>query len=284
MNEDVRNMKFDVIVNNPPYHGRALLHQKVFNKSVELLKETGILTIIQPATPYHNKKNKKKAAESQMIEYIKKYHTNVKLVPSTVFNNAQVATDLAITTISKIPSNGNIESVTYKNGITYNNVPLEDISMTEIPPDVYKSIRDKYYSYIKKNGSLYDITVSSKESMKGASIAGIRGNMGKNDFYTMVSKNDLTTSVINDKGQTVKCQLDQVKNVHTYLMTDFARFGLSLLKFAIDNRNGELKSVPLVDFNKVWTDDELFNMIGITDDERKEIEKVIPEWDHYGIK
>ena len=270
------------------------------------------MVFIQPATPYHNKKYKKKAAESQMIENIKKNHIEVEIVPSNVFSNAQVATNFAITTISKIPSNGNIESVTYKNGITYNNVPLEDISMTEIPPDVYKSIRDKYYSYIKKNGclsdvlssdknkikarlpvirgnikkngSLYDITVSSKES-NGASIASIRGHMGKNDFYTFMSRNDLISSrAINDKGQTIKCENNQKENVHRYLMTDFARVGLSLLKFNVNNHMGELKSVPLVDFNKVWTDDELFNMIGITDDERKEIEKVIPEWDHYGIK
>lgn len=40
--------------------------------------------------------------------------------------------------------------------------------------------------------------------------------------------------------------------------------------------------VPLVDFNRVWTDEEIYDLIGLSVDERQVIDATIP--DYYGRK
>ena len=71
---NLTGIKFDAIVGNPPYKGKAALHQQFFNKAVDLVKDGGTVSFIQPATPYFNKKEKKKQPEQEMINNISKYY------------------------------------------------------------------------------------------------------------------------------------------------------------------------------------------------------------------
>jgi hypothetical protein len=54
-----------------------------------------------------------------------------------------------------------------------------------------------------------------------------------------------------------------------------ARFGLALLKFSQNTANKEFALVPLVDFDKFYTDENLCKLLKLTKNEFAEIKKVI---------
>lgn len=276
----IPDMKFDYIVGNPPYQGNAALHQQIFNMSVEMLKDNCIINFIQPATPYLNKKSKKKSHEADMIENIKRYKTEVEIVSPSRFENAYISTELAITTLTKTEvENESVDKLTYSNGNVYYDINIEDINMLEIEPKIFNSIVSKYFEYIKRDGSLYDISDKNiDDDINAVSIALIRGNRGstflKTDYFTFMSGVDFNKT--EDIKHGILCEVDENNNVKKYLEGKFARFGLSIYKFNTNVHRGELRSVPLVPFNKLWYDKELYKLINLTDDEIDIIEKYIP--------
>ena len=67
----------------------------------------------------------------------------------------------------------------------------------------------------------------------------------------------------------------QIKNVYSYLQTYVARFGLALTKITLNQARKTFTKVPLVDFNKNWTDDMLIKEIGLTQKEVKLIKNFL---------
>jgi hypothetical protein len=274
-------MKFDVVIGNPPYQGKAALHQQFFNKSVDLLIDNGVVVFIQPATPYFNKKAKKKAPEQKMIDNINQYHTEVKVVSGDVFDNADIGTELAITYLTKTESDQFIQSIEYKNGDVYHNVDINDISMTKLNPDIYKSIRNKFLSFIDNNGSLYDIETTDINVFK-ASMTKVRGHTGKEDFFTFIPRISNRHKCKCDDNYTnfgvIAKDQQEVNHIFDYLESYVARMGLALSKFCTQQHMGELKTVPLVDFSKTYTDQQLFDMIGLNETEITAIKSVISNY------
>ena len=45
---------------------------------------------------------------------------------------------------------------------------------------------------------------------------------------------------------------------------------------------GVYKYVPVVPFNRLWTDSELFTMFGLSDEEITFVESTVPEWTQKG--
>jgi len=283
-------MKFNVIIGNPPFFGKSATHQKMFNRGVDRLKEGGYICFIQPSTTYHNKKKFSKKEEQIMYDNISKFKTKyVEILSPYIFKGVDINNDISITLLEKIESNnGKIDKIKYKNNEIYEDILLEDISMTEIKPSIYSSIKSKYFKYIKKNGSLYDISYFDKTNTLNNNSAGlstIRGHKNKNgelknDFFTFLSRNDLDKKV--GSKHYINCNSSEIINVHNYLMTKFSRFSLTFLKFNSNLHMGELRAVPKVDFSKKWTDEELYDLIRLTKEERKIIDNYIPEWNHYG--
>jgi hypothetical protein len=54
-----------------------------------------------------------------------------------------------------------------------------------------------------------------------------------------------------------------------------------MYKTNLNNHIGEFKIVPLVRFDRVWTDEDLAIEIGISKDDLKQIQKILP--DYYGL-
>lgn len=275
------NTKFDVIIANPPYKGTAALHQKFFNKAVELLKDDGQMTFIQPATPYFNKKTNLKKAELEMQDNLRKYQVEVQVCSPKVFKNAKIATDLTITTLTKTESENNvIDQFTTMSNQTFNNVALEDIYATETLPAFARSIREKIYAQITKNGSLEDIAHYGEQNNNIFRLSYFRGNATKPDFYTLLSDNAEYWYMGGTFG--LKVEEKQMGNVVSYLTSYVARYALSLLKFNLHIDRGELKGIPLVDFDQTWDDAKLCELFGLTDEEFAEIKRVIPAY-HQGV-
>lgn len=277
--KEYKNMKFNAITINPPYNGKAALHQQFFNKCYDLLEDGGVIASIQPATTYFNKKTNQKDAVNTMQEIVKTNYCEVEIENPEIFENAGIQNDLSITYLTKIHKTlPVIDKITFKNGQSYTNVPLEDISMTQVDPAVYAGIRTKYETYIQTHGSLED-KISKTNGVLKASLGKIRGTRPTDDdFYTFIPLRENRDGYGASTSSTFGVKISSKKEVdfvYNYLESYVARFGLALLKFSQNTANKEFALVPLVTFDKNYKDEELCNLLGITPDEFLEIKKVI---------
>jgi|688.fasta_scaffold48974_6 hypothetical protein len=277
--KEYKDMEFSVITINPPYNGKAALHQQFFNKCYDLLEPGGVLAAIQPATTYFNKKTNQKDAVDTMQEIIKTNPCEVEIENPEIFENAGIQNDLSITYLTKANKTNNvIDKITFKDGNTYTNVPLEDISMTQIDPVTYAKIRSKYEAYVLANGSLEDKISKTSGKLK-AHLGKIRGTRPTDDdFYTFIPLRENRTDYGLSKDSTFGVSVsskNEVNFVYDYLESYVARFGLALLKFSQNTANKEFALVPLVDFDKFYTDEDLRQMLKLTKSELVEIKKVI---------
>ena len=69
----------------------------------------------------------------------------------------------------------------------------------------------------------------------------------------------------------------EAQSALTYLRTRFARFLVSLRKPGQDNIPATFQWVPQQSWDRAWTDDELYEMYGITDEEQRYIEEMVKE-------
>ena len=238
----------------------------------------------------------------KMKTNIKTYETSVWLFnPNAHFSNADIGNILAVTWLKKTKSGEKVKEVVYDfNGErkTFNNIALRDITIHGDEPQLVNSIRQKVNDYIIKHGSLNNV-VGKREMPYLCRLGKVRGDIAgrnsqlscdqpfyKNSFFTVVSKTK-TLHVFRAEDYTaddegsfcVYCDThEEAENVYNYCTTKVAQFCLSLLKFTLNNHSGELKSVPLVNFNKKWTDEELGEELGLSIEERNFINSFIGDF------
>ena len=76
-------------------------------------------------------------------------------------------------------------------------------------------------------------------------------------------------------GGGLKLTENECKNICLYLKTKFARFMHRVAKSSQDATSKTFKFVPIQDFSKPWTDEELYKKYNLTDDEIQFIESMI---------
>lgn len=91
---------------------------------------------------------------------------------------------------------------------------------------------------------------------------------------TVCNESYLVIGPFNDKST---CE-----NVMSYIATKFFRFLVLLKKNSQDAAKGVYQLVPQQDFSKPWTDDELYEKYGITEDEITFIDPMISPMDLSG--
>lgn len=275
------DMKFSVGVINPPYDGKKRTHQKFFNKLFSIIEDNGVLASLQPATTYFNKKETHltEPVINEMVNIIKGNTCEVEIENPEIFDNAGIQNDLSVTYVLKDQNQtGVVDRITYKDGKTYSNVLLEDISQTAIDPVVCAKIRKKYEAYVLKHGSLENKITRVQGNLK-AHLGKIRGTRPTdNDFYTFIplreNRSDYGLSKDSTFGVSVSSK-NEVDFVYDYLESYIARFGLALLKCSQNTASKEFALVPLVDFDKFYTDEDLRQMLNLTKAELEVIKKVI---------
>lgn len=143
-------------------------------------------------------------------------------------------------------------------------------------------------------------------------IPKIRGNVGKgnkkesNDFYTIISNNETFIkdgnygqykNIVKKPNQRGKYDFlyfafdtkNELDNFINYIKTDFVRTCLCLIKKGANMHRGELRLIPWFDFSQdIFSkspkeiDDYLFKKYNISDEIRKHIEEILP--DYYNIR
>jgi hypothetical protein len=282
------NMKFDIIVGNPPY--KAGLHIKFFNKSFKLLKEDGIISFIHPSTPFINRKKLKPNNETKQIkDIVSKYKTELKLINGNTIFNAGFFVPLSITQVTK-ELNKNISVIyEYVNGVEpANYTTLDDLYVHGNP--LVLSIRDKIFSKMKESIEDHSTRKLNKKYPCYIIPVSIGGNPPTNkthnpDFYCIIfrqDENNLNKVLITEPIHGMNCigfkSREHAVNGFSFMKTKFARFCVSLSKINVHLDRGELLTVPYMDFSQEWTDEKLFDYFELTKEERNYINEYIQNW------
>ena len=269
----------DVFITNPPYRGKKRLHQKFFNKAVEQVKDNGVVCFIQPAVAYFNKNANIDQFTQLMKNNVKKYSSSVEILKSNVFPHATNQTALCITWLTKKPSDVALEEIRYFGGAKFSLVQdINTIHQLPIDPKINKSIETKYKALVEKQGSLSSLIVKDSKELI-ARLSRIRGHgLGSPDYFTFTSKEKRYNTYYGSFGIKAKTE-EEAEYIFSYLETKMARYGLSLCKF---NQHittvSALSLTPLVPFTKKYTDQELYEMLELTEKEIETIETNIGEY------
>jgi len=290
--------KFDLIIQNPPYKNGVHIH--FFNKSFDILDQDKFLIFVHPSTQFINRKDSREDTKTKKIKnIISKCESRLTLIDGNMYFDAGFFTPLSITSLRKTPSE-KIEVIyshidANNNEIhSYNSLSFVNIHGSEIVNDIQLKIKRKIIYSIEdklfRNGNI-------SKTGKYFKICRISGHPPKKnekminpDFFQLVYKeneenvsNIVTDSPIgkrsdgNQFNELAIDKIEEIENIHKYLMTKFARFCLSLYKNSA-NILSDLKIVPYMDFSKSWTDDQLFDYFDLSDEERNFILNYIPNW------
>ena len=261
------NMKFDVIVGNPPYKNN--LHLKILSK---LSNNCDVLSFIQPSIPFLDRRDENKYKEE--LNNIQLPLASIQVVNSAnAFPDAKIQSPVAITYFDKSHQN---KSVRYENEMTKvsTNTQKPDL-FTGLPG--YSSLHDRFFN-LEKSKSINSLKLKNKDALNKhsfyVSLPSLRGNVGdtnkfyKKCFFTYYSdkvirvKNstEITTNTKNFEFKTKQ----QAQNFIDYLNTKFARTILLLRK---RDFHPKFHSTPIVDWNVKWSDDMLFTHFELSDQE-----------------
>ena len=225
--------KYDIAIGNPPYLGQQYLHQKFFNMAVNMVKNGGTVSFVQPATPYFNKKADTDIPSQKMRDNIKKYKTRVKIIDPAIFENVDILGNLAVTKLVKVEeSDQRIERVEYTNGKVYHNVDLENVTRTQMEPQMFATIKAKYESFVKDKGSINSLVRRDKNALVARLPARVTDPRKWPIFFIEGTRG--TSGAFGILASSKK----EVDRIYEYLMTNPARFGLAINMFASDLAGG----------------------------------------------
>lgn len=294
-------MHFDVVLMNPPYqHG---LCDKFFSKALDF---ADMVVTIQPTGWLIAKKQNKNIVSKLDNAYCEFTILNPHVFDAWFLNNVSI-NYIDYTKPKEIKLYDEICNAKH----TYNNVnEITKVSLDKYLSEFNSIIKPHYdadnlfnHTITTYNTDIQDIIINDYPVIRYAGIRGHLldkcGNLNA-DFYTIISNNEKEQR---NKVLITGKQLPHIKATHiivlkdsaeqlglfNYIKTDFVRACLMICKTNQHLDSGEMKFVPWFDFsNKVFSkspkeiDDYLFSKYNISDDIRKHIEEILP--DYYNIR
>ena len=303
--------KFDYIIQNPPYNKN--LHIQFFNKGLDILSDTGKMTIIEPATwLMHLRKNSpnvnklfsplkervKGRVEKIVIENLNGEFGTVTTVPFSIthINNAYNGqTDFTLFGTNQTIDFDNCSHI-LRNDLVYS--ILHKIEKCDKVCSHLTDSEEGYY-YIRKNDIVYPVygeyfTGKSRFTSPLRYYA-IKGTEYHQAFVSPVIS--ITDNKIYDKlqykmtrasrpnkrqysdkpAECVYGTYQELTNYKHYVLNNTLPLFINIC-MTIDQNNNSLKYVPwLVD--KQYTDQEIYEMFGFTEQEINLIEKTIRKYE-----
>lgn len=287
--------KFDIIVSNPPYSKN--LHLKFLDKCIDICD--GEIVFVNPAIQYVD--NKKENLLRQSI--LKRTEPIIKEI--VFFNgnpifNIGLFIPCSVTVTDKKSKNKNFRFLDKinKQNLILDKKEINNLSLFGFRKE-FISIRDKIKS--QNGGKLNSILTvigfkgdqSHKKVLKNSDsffveFTHIRGNIDLNS-ETNILKDEFFTLFRRDKqilkGTNPEYNIfaefetqEEAQNFLDFGKSNFLRICLSLFKTGSTLDTQIFKHIPLVDFTRSWTDEQLYEHFGITEEEQNFIKEVIPPY------
>jgi hypothetical protein len=272
------SMRFTSSLANPPY---------LKNLHLEFLK-ANLLTsdYVRQTHPsgwlYRTSKKIEREVKNLLKDRVKKltiYNGN------TTFTGTQFQAPLVITEADKF-HNEKIE-VHYKtSGNTYFLDSLDEFPTGFWEPkqehlDLIEKIKNRKDNKLTKYVSTYS---GQKYFLKCPRISGDgrskdSSKMCKNDFWTFFYDNSDLFSGIDGAKCLILSSEEEVKSIHTFLRTKFARFCLSISKITVDLYiKRYLENVLIPPLDRKWDDESVYEYFDINEQEQEYINNFIPNF------
>ena len=290
-----RNMKFDYIIQNPPYAGTT--HTQFFNKGLDMLSDTGKMTIIEPSTWLINLR-KGKGNEPKVYRPMKeRVNKHVKKVVIENYNkafNISMYVPCSITYIDKSKEYDNIEFINCGDKQMVNNInDCNLIGNYELIQSILtkcKNYGDMMKDHIYKQGKTK--TDENTKFLFYANIVG-QGGCGGHGYgifrnmdsdFQHTKNGEFQNSVIDvlcRKTNTDTYKLygtkEELENWKYFVFNNKLPLflGISLIT---DQNNTVKQYIPWI-VNKQYTDDEIYNILNINKDEQLLINLVIKKFE-----
>lgn len=275
--------EFDINIANPPY--KSYMHLKFLNKSIDIVKEGGYVAYVHPSQPFLDIKPKQMVKEEkEALDRVQRYDTKIVLVNGNlIFNVKMFFTPLSITFLEKKEREGGflVEDKTKEETFEYPSI--REVNLLGYSEE-YRSLKDKIFGLVQKNGNIKSI--GKRRGSFYVGLSEIRGNiceknMIKTDFYTLLpQESEISQSPKSKHYNAGFDTIGEAENFKAYLKTKFARFCLSLYKInsTLAGTSSVLNAIPLMDFSICHDDDSIREMLDISDAEWLFIESVIPDF------
>ena len=273
-----KDMKFDVVIGNPPYLKN--LHLEFLLKSLNI---SDLVTLIHPAGwLFRETKSIERQVKNALKGRIKKL---VLFNGNSTFKGTEFACPLVITYAVESHT-GPIE---VESKITGNTYYINDLS--EFPTGYWEptDLHLEVVSTIKNIASQGDINslvkVKSNKPFLGCPrVVGHGKTMdpkkyASDDFHIFHYRNsDLHNANQGDKVFELSNN-EEVKSLKSYLETKFARFALSICKISQDSYVSRyFENVPLPPLDRQWTEESIMEYYDMKPEHIEYINSFIPDY------